>query len=82
MKTEESVMDIIRGYDIDAKVDDQLKDDLMFDSLDMEEKEIKIGDYVRFRTHATASRWGGGFVPVNDMAGCANTLNQENSKSQ
>ena len=35
MHTEERVMDIIRGYDIDAKVGDRFKDDLRFDSLDM-----------------------------------------------
>lgn len=35
MSTEERVMAIIHRYDSYAKVDDQLKDDLMFDSLDM-----------------------------------------------
>ena len=41
MKTEEKVMAIIHRYDSDAKVDDQLKDDLMFDSLDMAETAMK-----------------------------------------
>lgn len=42
MKTEEKVMAIIHRYDSDAKVDDQLKDDLMFDSLDMVETAMYV----------------------------------------
>ena len=42
MNTEERVMDIIRGYDIDAKVDDRFKDDLRFDSLDMVEIALTV----------------------------------------
>lgn len=42
MNTEEKVMDIIRGYDIDAKVDDRFKDDLRFDSLDMVEIALTV----------------------------------------
>ena len=42
MHTEERVMDIIRGYDIDAKVDDRFKDDLRFDSLDMVEIALTV----------------------------------------
>ena len=42
MKTEERVMAIIHRYDSDAKVDDQLKDDLMFDSLDMVETAMSV----------------------------------------
>lgn len=37
MNTEERVMAIVHRYDSDAKAGDQLKDDLMFDSLDMVE---------------------------------------------
>lgn len=42
MNTEERVMDIIRGYDIDAKVGDRFKDDLRFDSLDMVEIALTV----------------------------------------
>ena len=42
MSTEEKVMDIIHRYDSDAKVGDQLKDDLMFDSLDMAETAMSV----------------------------------------
>lgn len=42
MKTEEKVMAIIHRYDSDAKVGDQLKDDLMFDSLDMVETAMSV----------------------------------------
>lgn len=42
MHTEERVMDIIRGYDIDAKVGDRFKDDLRFDSLDMVEIALTV----------------------------------------
>lgn len=42
MHTEERVMAIIHRYDSDAKVDDQLKDDLMFDSLDMVEIALTV----------------------------------------
>ena len=42
MHTEERVMAIIHRYDSDAKVDDQLKDDLMFDSLDMVETAMSV----------------------------------------
>lgn len=42
MSTEEKVMAIIHRYDSDAKVDDQLKDDLMFDSLDMVETAMSV----------------------------------------
>ena len=42
MNTEEKVMAIIHRYDSDAKVDDQLKDDLMFDSLDMVETAMSV----------------------------------------
>ena len=42
MKTEERVMAIIHRYDSDAKVDDQLKDDLMFDSLDMLDTAMSV----------------------------------------
>ena len=42
MSTEETVMAIIHRYDSDAKVGDQLKDDLMFDSLDMAETAMSV----------------------------------------
>lgn len=42
MNTEERVMVIIHQYDSDAKVGDQLKDDLMFDSLDMVETAMSV----------------------------------------
>lgn len=42
MNIEERVMAIIHRYDSDAKVDDQLKDDLMFDSLDMVETAMSV----------------------------------------
>lgn len=42
MNIEERVMAIIHRYDSDAKVDDQLKDDLMFDSLDMVETAMYV----------------------------------------
>lgn len=42
MKTEEKVMAIIHRYDSDAKVGDQLKDDLIFDSLDMVETAMSV----------------------------------------
>lgn len=42
MNTVERVMAIIHRYDSDAKVDDQLKDDLMFDSLDMVETAMSV----------------------------------------
>ena len=42
MNTEERVMAIIHQYDSDAKVGDQLKDDLMFDSLDMVETAMSV----------------------------------------
>lgn len=42
MNTEERVMDIIRGYDIDAIVSDRFKDDLRFDSLDMVEIALTV----------------------------------------
>ena len=42
MNTEEIVMAIIHRYDSDAKVGDQLKDDLMFDSLDMVETAMSV----------------------------------------
>lgn len=42
MNTEERVMSIIHQYDSDAKVGDQLKDDLMFDSLDMVETAMSV----------------------------------------
>lgn len=42
MKTEERVMAIIHRYDSDAKACDQLKDDLMFDSLDMVETAMSV----------------------------------------
>lgn len=42
MSTEEKVMAIIHRYDSDAKVGDQLKDDLMFDSLDMAETAMSV----------------------------------------
>lgn len=42
MKTEEKVMAIIHRYVSDAKVGDQLKDDLMFDSLDMVETAMSV----------------------------------------
>ena len=42
MSTEEKVMAIIHRYDSDATVGDQLKDDLMFDSLDMAETAMSV----------------------------------------
>lgn len=42
MNTEERVMSIIQHYNSDAKVGDQLKDDLRFDSLDMIEISMNI----------------------------------------
>lgn len=42
MITEEKVMAIIHQYNSDAKVGDQLKDDLMFDSLDMVETAMSV----------------------------------------
>jgi acyl carrier protein len=42
MNTEEKVMAVIHRYVSDAKVDDQLKDDLMFDSLDIVETAMSV----------------------------------------
>ena len=42
MITEEKVMAIIHQYNSDAKVGDQLKDDLMFNSLDMVETAMSV----------------------------------------
>lgn len=42
MDTEERVMAIVHQYDSDAKVGDQLKDDLRFDSLDMVETAMYV----------------------------------------
>lgn len=42
MNTEERVMAVIHRYDSDAKAGDQLKDDLMFDSLDMVETAMYV----------------------------------------
>lgn len=42
MNTEERVMAIVHQYDSDAKVGDQLKDDLRFDSLDMVETAMYV----------------------------------------
>lgn len=42
MDTEERVIAIVHQYDSDAKVGDQLKDDLRFDSLDMVETAMYV----------------------------------------
>lgn len=42
MNIEEKVMAVIHRYDSDAKAGDQLKDDLMFDSLDMVETAMYV----------------------------------------
>lgn len=42
MNIEEKVMAIIHRYDSDAKAGNQLKDDLMFDSLDMVETAMSV----------------------------------------
>lgn len=42
MNIEERVMAIVHRYDSDAKAGDQLKDDLMFDSLDMVETAMSV----------------------------------------
>ena len=42
MDTEERVMAIVHQYDSDAKVGDQLKEDLRFDSLDMVETAMYV----------------------------------------
>lgn len=42
MDTKERVMAIVHQYDSDAKVGDQLKDDLRFDSLDMVETAMYV----------------------------------------